>query len=89
MFTTAAIDNVAHNTRSSTSKNHFHGTSISFFQHLDSPAANHQIVFDLSSKALAGQRNFNLPSYYTEITPVGAVKGHSPIKTINSGVTKL
>ena len=70
-------------------KNHFHGTSILFFQHLHSPAANHQIVFDLSSKALARQRDFKLPSYYTEITPVGAVKSDSPIKTIHSGVTKL
>ena len=88
MFTTEAIDNADHNASSSTSKNHFHGISISLFQHLDSPAAYHQIVFDLSSKALGGQRDFKLLSYYTEITPVGAVKSHCPIKTINSGVTK-
>ena len=87
VFTTAAIDDVDHNTSSSTSKNHFQGTSISLFQ--DSLAANHQIVFDLSSKALSGQRDFKLPSYYTEITPVGAVKSHCPIKTTNSGVAKL
>ena len=41
VFTTAAIDNVDHNASSSTSENHFHGTSISLFQHLDSLAANH------------------------------------------------
>ena len=36
VFTTAAIDNIDHNPSSSTSKNYFHGTSISLFQHLDS-----------------------------------------------------
>ena len=35
MFTTAAIDNVDHNSTSNTSKSHFHGTSISLFQHPD------------------------------------------------------
>ena len=35
LFTTAAIDNVDHNASSSISKDHFHGTSISLFQHLD------------------------------------------------------
>ena len=61
----------------------------SLFQHLDSPAANHQILFDLSSKALGGQMDFKLPLYYTEITPAGVVKCHYPVKIINSGVTKL
>ena len=65
VFTTAGIGNVDHNASSSTSKNYFHGTSIPLSQHLDSPAANHQIVFDLSSKALGGQRDFKLSSYYT------------------------
>ena len=88
-FTTAGIDNVDLSDSFSTSKNYFHGTSISLFQHLDSPAANHQIVFDLSSEALGGQRNFKFPSYCTEITPDGAVKSHCLIKMINSGVTKL
>ena len=83
VFTTVAIDNVDLNPSSSTCKNHFHRTSISLFLHLDSLTANHQIVFDLSSKALGGQRNFKLSSYYIEITPVRAVKSHCPIKTIN------
>ena len=74
VFTTVAIDNVDLNPSSSTCKNHFYRTSISLLQHLDSLAANHQIVFDLSRKALGGQREFKLPSYYIEITPVGAVK---------------
>ena len=89
VFTTVTIDNVDHNASSSTSKNHFYGKSISFFQHLDLPAANHQILFDLSSKALGGQRDFKLPSYYTEIPSVREVKSHFPTKTINSGKTKL
>ena len=59
------------------------------FQDLDSLAANHQIVLDMSSKALSGQRNFKLPSYYTKITPVGAVKSHCTVKKINSGMMKL
>ena len=46
-------------------------------------------MFDLTSKALGGQKHFKLPSYYTQITPFGAVKSHRPIKTLNSGVTKL
>ena len=89
LLTTAAIDNVDHNASSSISKNHFHGTSISLFQHLDWLVANYQIVFDLSNKVLGAQKDFKLPSYYTKFTPVGAVKIHYPIKAINSGVAKL
>ena len=89
MFTTTAIDNVDHKASFSTSRNHFHRTSISLFQDLDSSATNHQIVFDLSRKALSGKRDFKLCLYYTKITPIGAVKSHCPIKRINSGVMKL
>ena len=65
VFTTAAVDNFDHYASSSNSKNHFQGTSISLFKHLDSLAANHQIMFDLSSKPLGGQRDFKISSYYT------------------------
>ena len=33
IFTTTAIDNIDHNSTSSTAQNHFHGTSVSGFQH--------------------------------------------------------
>lgn len=33
VFTTAAVDNIDHNTSSTTSKESFHGTGISLFQH--------------------------------------------------------
>ncbi len=33
VFTTAAVDNIDHNPSSTTSKESFHGTGISLFQH--------------------------------------------------------
>ena len=35
LFTAAAIDNIDHNETCSTSSSHFHGASISVFQHYD------------------------------------------------------
>ena len=61
LLTVFTTDNAHHNASSNTFKNHFHGTSISFFQHLDSVGANHQIMFDLLSKVLGGQRDLNSP----------------------------
>ena len=84
MFTTAAIDNVDHNSTSNTSKSHFHGTSISPFQHPDVYNTSKHMNFHLSRQHKDKQGQFELPLYYTDISPVGTIKSNAPILQTNT-----
>ena len=68
LFTTAAIDNIDHNTSSSTAKDSFHGTGISLFQNLLSVNDGDTILFE-NDDASKRQQLQPLPSFYTEIKP--------------------
>ena len=74
VFTTAAVDNIDHNTSSTTAITSFHGTSISLIQH---PNEEGEGV----SNAIIKRRNLSaaktiapLPSSYTNILPLSSQK---------------
>ena len=67
LFTTAAIDNIDHNTSSNTSRESFHGTSISVFQH---PEANVEIEMVAVSNIGGKEIKLELPENYTVLPQV-------------------
>lgn len=71
LFTTAAVDNIDHNPSSTTSKDSFHGTGISLFQH---PSAvtpgTEQAPINISTNADSEKSIKELPASYTEVIPV-------------------
>ena len=74
VFTTAAVDNIDHNTSSTTAITSFHGTSISMIQHPNEDAEG-------VSNAIIKRRNLSpaktiapLPSSYTNILPLSSQK---------------
>ena len=85
VFTTAAVDNIDHNPSSTTAKQLFHGSTISFMQHPAFPGAG----TDRSIIILGGQNERSLkivdclPHYYTDVSPVtGSIK-NTPIPATN------
>ena len=70
LFTTAAIDNIDHNEKSSTSSSHFHGTSISVFQHYE----KENITYNFSKAEYEKEKKNEVPLYYNHIIPVNGVK---------------
>jgi len=67
VFTSAAVDNIDHNPTSSTSKDAFHGTAISLFQHPDYDGQGTEmssIILSASSKYIKP-----LPDFYTSYVP--------------------
>ena len=79
IFTFAAIDNIDHNATSSTASNHFHGTSISLFQH--PPGTLEKKDIPLKIKKSSGA--LSLPNYYTNVKPAPKCKCESPIMLTN------
>ena len=71
LFTTAAVDNIDHNPSSTTSKDSFHGTGISLFQH---PSAvtpgTEQAPINIATNADSEKSIKELPASYTEVIPV-------------------
>jgi hypothetical protein len=68
VFTTAACDNIDHNTSSTNAKGSFHGTGISLFQHPSSEndgEERQRMIVTGNSRTLK-----KLPTYYTDIAPV-------------------
>lgn len=74
LFTTAAIDNIDHNKTSSISSNLFHGTNISLFQRYNNVIENETITYDFSIAEFKEEINFQLPLYYSDISPASGVK---------------
>ena len=67
LFTTAAVDNIDHNSSSTTAKSNFHGTGISLFQHPthENPGVDRKIEhLDTESKTISP-----LPDCYSEVLP--------------------
>lgn len=71
LLTTAAVDNIDHNPSSTTSKDSFHGTGISLFQH---PSAvtpgTEEALISISTNADSEKSVKQLPASYTEVIPV-------------------
>ena len=91
IFTTAAIDNIDHNPSSTISKESFHGTGISLFQHptsdCDGVVRNATIVEeveDTASKSIS-----DLPHFYTDVPPVtNSIKKPSVSATIVASLNR-
>lgn len=71
LFTTAAIDNIDHNTSSTTAQNSFHGTGISLFQNVSSVECGierNEVNIEHRS-GLPTKTVCPLPSWYAEVPP--------------------
>ncbi|KAK0058619.1 B-cell receptor-associated protein 31 [Biomphalaria pfeifferi] len=72
LFTTAAVDNIDHNPSSTTSKDSFHGTAISLFQHPSEHCKGTERILspklevETISKTLSAAE---LPDFFTSIPP--------------------
>ena len=83
IFTTAATDNIDHNSTSSTAQNHFHGPSVSVFQHfLDKTHLQIQnsLPIELDDCSSVSRE---LPHFYTEIQ-MSKVKSDIPNQLTNT-----
>ncbi len=79
-FTTAAVDNIDHNTSSTTATSSFHGTGISIFQHPSEHNSgvdrrqHHILASDKTSKKI-----IELPQSYTNVTSVEFLTKDPPV----------
>lgn len=81
VFTTAAVDNIDHNPSATTSKDSFHGTSISLIQHPSyiGEVVNRTISIAGESGDARSKTVTRLPHCYTDVPPVtSSIKG-SPV----------
>lgn len=69
VFTTAAVDNIDYNPSSTTSKESFHGTGISLFQHptFEGEGVDRNIVLSEQSQDNDCKSVKSLPSFYTDV----------------------
>ena len=72
LFTTAAVDNIDHNTISTSSHDAFHGTGISLFQHPDIDNSGVLRVVTATSDTVTSYAH--LPENYTSIPAVAPTK---------------
>lgn len=72
LFTTAAVDNIDHNTCSTTSQDSFHGTAISLVQHPTSEVKGDERNIDTfdPSHCISSKKVAQFPSCYRDIPPV-------------------
>ena len=88
MFTTSAVDNIDHNSGSTTSKESFHGTGISLFQHptFEGEGVDRNIVLAKESENGGCRSVMSLPSFYTDVPLVATSIKYSsaPATTVNS-----
>ena len=71
LFTTVAVDTIDHNPSSTTSKDSFHGTGISLFQHQSAVTpGTEQAPINISTNAESEKSVKELPASYTEVIPV-------------------
>ena len=74
LFTTAAVDDLDHNSSSTNSHDSFHGTGILLFQHPDQKfSGTSKVVTAQTSREVGGEKKMSaaLPQTYTNISPVG------------------
>ena len=69
VFTSAAVDNIDHNPRSTTSKESFHGTGISLFQYptYDSEGVDQSIIIIRVCQDVTSKPVDDLPNFYTNV----------------------
>ena len=72
LFTVAAIDNIDHDSSSSTSQNSFHGISISVFQYPEKDDIMPK--FEMDSTLAENDVSMKLPESYTSIQPTKDAK---------------
>ena len=82
VFTTAAIDNIDHNSSSTTAQDSFHGSSVSVIQHPDSPLP--PLSLQLSDVTWSRKITSRLPDTYTCIPAMGNVMCEMPVSTVNT-----
>ena len=72
LFTTAAVDNIDHNTSSTSSHSSFHGTAISLVQHPSKNESGISRAVDKvdPSKTSSSKTISELPSTYSDIAPM-------------------
>lgn len=84
VFTTAAVDNIDHNPRSTTANYSFHGTGISIIQHHTEPKNdNYQQVIHLNKSDFFNKSKPSLPRNYYEIPSLPTVTGEIPLSSVN------
>ena len=91
LFTSAAVDNIDHNPSSTTSRDSFHGTGISLFQHPDENCSGIQRVV-IANQDNLHPRKSNLPESYTSVPPVVLQRDYPPVPKLqgsNSGYCEL
>jgi len=70
LFITAAIDNIDHNPSSTTTKDSFHGTGISLFQHVNLQQSEPEVLDCVIDQSSIGKTLLELPASYTNVQPV-------------------
>lgn len=71
LFTTAAVDNIDHNPSSTTSKDSFHGTGISLFQHFSNQLPGEEREAVTLEQTTSGTKAVSqLPESFTNLPPV-------------------
>ena len=75
LFTTGAVDNIDHNSTSTTAQGSFHGTGISVFQHPTSECIGEaRTILQTDTNIVSTNRQGRLPEVYTSVHPVGECK---------------
>lgn len=95
VFTTAAVDNINHQTSSTTAKNSFNGTGISIFQHCENLSNNTvseriEVENTLDNEAAVNnstKRLPRLPVSYTQVPPVAEGRLSSTIPQVDGPIT--
>ena len=81
LLTTGEVDNIDHNPTSTTSKDSFHGTSISLFQHPeDKDHSSRKSGLVINPCGLTSKKICELPSFYSNIQPVNEIKTDLQLK---------
>lgn len=71
LFTTAAVENIDHNPSSTTSKDSFHGTGISLFQHFSNQLPGEEREAVTLEQTTSGTKAVSqLPESFTNLPPV-------------------
>ena len=84
VFTTAAIDNIDHNATSTLAARHFHGTSISLFEHVGEDVSFRAKPCALQSTCKERAKGLSLPDSYTNVCPACQQKSDVPLSCINT-----
>ena len=88
LFTTAAVDNIDHNPRSTSSHDSFHGTRISLFQHPDDKNSGVQrAIVTIQDDTHVKKTKSNLPKFYITVPP-GVLHWEDPPVTKVQGANR-